>query len=442
MNVTALVSMAGAVLLVAAQARAGELGVGPGQRFPRVENALALAQPGDTILVYPQAGNKPYEKTAVFVTKSRIVFKAAPARQGDRVALSGAGFDYSGRGSVPRAIFQFNKGADGCALDGFELLEAHNDSHNGAGVRINQANDVIVRNCHIHNNDMGTMSNGDGTAKTALNQLIEGCLIHSNGNTAEPGQNHNLYLGGTSVTLAACEVHSSLTGHNVKSRAHQTTVLCCYVHDSANREFDLVDGQGDTDRPESDAVLVGNVIVKAAKCAGNRGVIHFGQDGGKEHDGTIWLAENTIVTPYISPVVALSAAKARACLANNIVWDAGSGQGGQRLVDLGRSPREAVKGSSNWLSAGFAAEVAALSLTKTHVAKAGEGPSFADPAKGDFRLARPDKSIVDAGEPLDRKLAEMLGAKLRQYKAPQSLEDRPSDGKPDLGAYEYAPKKK
>ena len=151
--------------------------------------------------------------------------------------------------------------------------------------------------------------------------MIEFCEIHHNGDPADPGYNHNLYLGGTSVTLRACEVHSSLTGHNVKSRAHHNRVEYCYIHDSANREFDLVDA-ADTAQPDSHAVLLGNIIVKDPNCGGNRSVIHFGQDGGKEHDGTLHLVFNTIVTPFMSPVVELSAPKAKAQLTGNLVWDA------------------------------------------------------------------------------------------------------------------------
>ena len=239
---------------------------------------------------------------------------AFPAAAKPYVAISGQGFDYSGAGSTPRAIFQFNPGADNCTLEGFELSGAHNSSHNGAGVRINQANHVAIRNCSIHDNDMGIMSNGDGSLATAVDQRIEECRIYRNGDPTEPGYNHNLYLGGTSVTLRFCEIHHSLTGHNVKSRAHHTRVEYCYVHHSANREFDLVDA-AETARPQSDAVLLGNIIVKDPKCSGNRAVIHFGQDGGKGHNGTLYLAFNTIVTPFISPVVELSAAGAKARLA-------------------------------------------------------------------------------------------------------------------------------
>ena len=237
-------------------------------------------QPGDVILIYPREGGQPYEKTAVFVRQKDLTFRGVPAKGAKYVKISGKGFDYSGAGSTPRAIFQFNPGTDGCALEGFELSAAHNDSHNGAGVRINQANHVTVRNCSIHDNDMGIMSNGDGSLTAAVNQRIEHCEIHHNGDPADPGYNHNLYLGGTSVTLRFCEVHHSLTGHNVKSRAHHTRVEYCYIHDSANREFDLVDA-ADTAQPDSHAVLLGNVIVKDPQCAGNRTAIHFGQDGGK-----------------------------------------------------------------------------------------------------------------------------------------------------------------
>jgi hypothetical protein len=389
------------ILLTAMPALAADLAVGPGKTYPRIEQAL----------------------------------RSVPGNKGDRVALSGKGYDYSGRGSIPRAIFQFNRGADGCVLDGFELSGAHNDSHNGAGVRINQANHVIVRNCEVHDNDMGIMSNGDGTDKTARDQWIESCLIRSNGNLADPGYNHNLYLGGTSVTLYGCEIHSSLTGHNVKSRAHQTTVIACYIHDSCNRELDLVDAKGDTDRPGSDAWLIGNVIVKAGNCRGNRAMIHFGGDGGNEHDSTLRLINNTIVTPYVSPVVQLSAAKAKVEFVNNILSDASGRQDGQRLMDVGKTAKDAVSGSCNWLSAGFAVGIEGLKLDKTHVA-AGDNPPFADPAKGDYRLTKPYKATVSAGLPVEKSLPRLQDW-LPQYKSPLQVIHRSDPNKPALGACEY-----
>jgi hypothetical protein len=219
-----------------------------------------------------------------------------------------------------------------------------------------------------------------------VNQWIEFCEIHHNGDPADPGYNHNLYLGGTSVTLRACEVHSSLTGHNVKSRAHHNRVEYCYIHDSANREFDLVDA-ADTAQPDSHAVLLGNIIVKDPNCGGNRSVIHFGQDGGKEHDGTLHLLFNTIVTPFMSPVVELSAPKAKAQLTGNLVWDAGRRQNGPQLIAVraGASPNYA-SGTQNRLGGTFAALTGTALDPATNFIRRFDIPPFANPSQHDYRL--------------------------------------------------------
>jgi methionine aminopeptidase len=414
---------------------AAVLPVGPGRRFERIGAALEAAAAGDTIAVYPRSGGKSYGKVALHVRKARIRIRAESA-PGERIVLDGRGFDYSGRGAVPRAIVQFSKGADGGVIEGFELRNAQNGSHNGAGVRINQANNVTVRHCTIHGNDMGIMSNGDGGPGSAEGQLIEGCLIHSNGDRSHPGYNHNLYLGGTEVTVRGCEVHSSLTGHNIKSRAHRNVIVACYVHDSANRELDLVDGKGDTDRPGSDALLFGNIIVKDPKCGGNRSVIHFGQDGGKEHDGTLRLINNTIVTPFISPVVHLSASKARAELVNNIVWNGGVRQNKQVLVRIAEHPGtdHPVSGAGNWLAEGFGDRIKAL--RGTIVGSRDAEPPFRDAEGGDYRLEGGDRKFINRGAPLPPNLMQALGGKALEYRHPQTVGERLFVEKPDPGAYE------
>ena len=277
---------------------AATLDVGSARSYIRIEDALLKARPGDVISVYP--GN--YQKTALLVKTPNVHLKAAA----EKITLDGTGFNYSGKGSTPRAIIQFEASASGCTLDGFVLVNASNESFNGAGVRINQANNIIVRNCVLQKNEMGIMSNGSVKDNTATNQLIEGCLISDNGTQKQAGYNHNLYLGGTSVIVRKSEIARSVTGHNIKSRAHITRVENCYIHDSANREVDLVDAAGNTDVPASDAFLVENKIVKSPACTGNRNVIHFGKDGDARHDGTLYLIRNQIVSPYVSPIVDVS----------------------------------------------------------------------------------------------------------------------------------------
>ena len=189
------------LLWIGAAASAATLEVGPGKQFDRIEPAVAAANAGDVIEVHPRRSGLAYERVALSVNKPRLTIRAAGVPAGERVTLSGKGFEYSGRGSVPRAIVQFNRGADHGVLEGFELTGASNRTNNGAGVRINQANHVTIRKCDIHDNDVGIFSNGDGTLKAGVNQLIERCEIHHNQGHGLSGFNHNLYLAGTSVTL-------------------------------------------------------------------------------------------------------------------------------------------------------------------------------------------------------------------------------------------------
>lgn len=444
--------LASALLLSTLSALAAQLEVGPGKPFQRIEQALAQSKPGDVILVHAQPSNKPYSEVALLVRTSRLSIRAVREKGAPRVRLAGGDFIYSGIGSTPRAIIQFNPDADGCLLEGFELTGARNQSDNGAGVRINGANNVTIRDCEIHSNDMGIMSGG--RPSEAGTQRIVNCLIRDNGSDRDPGQNHNLYLGGMSVTLTGCEIRGSVTGHNVKSRAHYTRVEYSYIHDAANREFDLVDAQGATDLPGSHAVLLGNLIVKANPCPGNRTVIHFGQDGGTDHNGTIHLIQNTIVTAYIAPVVELSAPGARAHFVNNIVWNANSTERNQVIArftpaallkdqNAAAEFTRRVTGSHNWFSQSFASS--GSGLPGTFARWGSEGPPFANPAEGDFHLAKRDPQFTSAGLAFDQfqippppNAASTRSTGINsEFKAPLGTRPRDDDAQPDLGAFGY-----
>jgi len=417
----------------------GTLEVGEGKAYARIEEAVGLAEPGDTVLVYPLPEGRPYRRTAAYVSTPRLTIRGVQGASKTRVHISGAGFDYSGRGDVPRAIFQFNADADGCTLEGFELSGAHNGSHNGAGVRINQANDVTVRNCEIHANDMGIMSNGDGTDAAAAQQLIESCEIHHNGNFEHPGYNHNLYLGGWSVTVRFCDIHDSLTGHNLKSRAHENRVEYSFIHDSGNREMDLVDG-GDTEADASHTFVVGTVIAKDPRCRGNKNVIHFGQDGGRQHNGTLFLLHSTIVTPFLSPVVHLSSAGASVYAYGSIVWNRDAFGESQVFADVRAGGRiEAVDGSANWISNTF--DLNGTGLMDGYATPDGFLP-FADPANHNYRLFGPVENIIDAagyeGLPDVVKRTYASSDYLQwEYATPLSRSKRYVDPPLDAGAHEY-----
>src|SRR5579863_9759357 len=164
------------------------LSVGPAHEFARIEDAVRVAIPGDLIEVFPDASA--YREVAVRITKPRLTITGEGKVP---IELNGAGFDYSGVGRIPRAIFQVDPGADGTSIRNFILSGAHNQSHNGAGVRINGARNVSVSRCEVLGNDMGIMSNGGQAGADASDQSFIDCHIHHNGDAADPGYNHNLY---------------------------------------------------------------------------------------------------------------------------------------------------------------------------------------------------------------------------------------------------------
>lgn len=426
-------ALASALLAVCRASYGARLTVGAGRQFARIEAAYAAAQPGDTIEIYPAPGDGIYRQPALRVSKPRLQFVG----QGERpVILDGTGFEYKGEGPVPRAILQIEPDAQGVVIENLELRGAHNRSFNGAGVRINQANGVTVRRCHIHANDMGIMSNGNSAGTPAArDQLIEYCRIHANGNEKDPGYNHNLYLGGDSVTLQFCDISDSLTGHNVKSRAHFNLIRYNAIHDSANRELDLVDA-ADTAREHSHSVLIGNFIAKKRQMTGNTEVIHFGREGSGRHRGALFLLYNTIVTPYPGPVLTLSDPSGRASLFNNIIFN--PEQSSPQLFAISQEPAGPVlTGSNNWISRGYDLSKTTLDRESRYTGPRRESePGFAEAAQGDYRLravASPLRAVVPVWflDGSGRKVSVTLAY---QYRAPAAREPRRPEDASVVGA--------
>ena len=407
--------------------------VGPGYSYSTINAAYAAADPGDTILVYPQAGDVPYSQPALQIYKDNISF-IGQAPNGERVKLDGFGYNYTGAGSTPRAVFQFNAGADGGLVENFEISNCTNSDFNAAAVRISYAHNITVRNCDVHDCDNGFMSNGG-----ASNQLIENCLVYNNGNIGHYGYNHNFYVAGDSLTIRNCNIYSPTTGHNIKSRAHLSIIEGCYIHDSRNRELDLVDGDGDTTTPGSHALIKGCTIVKSPSPE-NKGFINFGQDGGNNHDGTLYIINSTLVTPFTAPVVTISAPDAGVCFQNTLVVDPTGNTANQVLVAIsGGASMTNSSGASLWLSYGLNTP-AGGSFTNTTIAARYYVPPFSDTPNGDYHLDSSVTDIVDAGQTIDdRNLPTPF--RLRPALEPETLtqnaQPRFFQNAPDLGSFEW-----
>ena len=340
--------------------------VGPGKEFREISTAIASAKSGDTIEVFRSPDN--YRGTHVLVTKShiqivgmgdRIVIQGEPDQH---VTIDGTGFDYSGAGQIPRAIFQFDPRSYGDRLVNLDLTNAHNRTFNGAGVRINGGNSITIENCEIHNCDMGIMSNGIGdNPLSGSDQKIEGCYIYDNGNQGQAGYNHNLYLGGENVLVESCEIDDPLTGDNLKSRAHFNLIEYNNIHGAVNREVDLVDSDYTKDK-YSNSVLIGNLITKNNKSTGNHNVIHFGAESG-DHNGTLFLLHNTISTPFSGPVIELDLTDSSVVVEGNCFVGPSHGEGNFCQFFKGATSKQ-VRGQNNIFTRSYLASINHKSFKK------------------------------------------------------------------------------
>jgi hypothetical protein len=177
-------------------------------------------------------------------------------------------------------------------------------------------------------------------------------------------------------------------------------------------------------------------------------VIHFGQDGGKAHDGTLYLAFNTVVTPFIAPVVDLSSPQSRVSLVGNLITDGGAGHGNQVLVGARNGARtQRLMGSHNWLSGRFGADTDTALLDPqwcTLILRRVDFPLFVNPAQHDYHLT--PAALQAARTPWTSDaidLPRMPGLPehdteaplIWQYRHPAGREKRLAENSPILGAY-------
>jgi len=293
--------------LLATGARAATYHVGPERADKTLGAVLPRLEAGDVVEV--DGGN--YHETARLAMqgtreKPIIIRGVGPTR----AVFDADGLDTEGRGHVPRGVFQI-EGAY-ISLEHLEFRGARN-GQNAAGVRLLDSTNATIRDCVVSHCDMGIFG---GDTQTAL---IEDCEIFENGTDKFNGGSHNFYMQGNRVVVRRCYIHDALFGQNFKSRAHSNELWWNWITDSQEGEIGIVDAAGDTDKPHSNTLLVGNVISSRPERAGNnQKFVLFGSESGSSHDGTLFMFRNTCIAGSKRiAFVNLSDAKARAVISGN-----------------------------------------------------------------------------------------------------------------------------
>jgi len=249
------------------------LTVGAGQQYARISDAVAASHDGDTLMV--QAGTY-FNDFATINTKITI------EGVGGLVHLLATLEPPNGK-----AILTTNTDV---TLDHLEFSGAHVGNMNGAGVRY-QGGNLTITNSYFHDNQNGLLGGPvpDGSITIRNSEFAH--------NGAGDGASHNLYVGDiASLLIDNSYFHDAVVGHEIKSRAEQTTIINSRIQDGPNGTASY-----SIDLPNSgDAVIKGNVIQQGPYTQ-NPAIIAVGEEGNLHANTAVRIIGNTILNDLVDP---------------------------------------------------------------------------------------------------------------------------------------------
>src|SRR5262249_5353219 len=196
-------------------------------------------------------------------------------------------------------------------VEGIEFTGAKASSRNGSGIRFTGRN-LTVRDSVFHDNEDGLLTWNDPESDV----LVERSVFAHNG--FGDGQSHNIYVGRVrSFTLRFSHSHDSKAGHEVKSRARATYILCNRVTDEDNSNSSYL-----IDLPEGgEAYVIGNILEKGADSQ-NPNAISYAAERKDISDGGLRVVNNSFYNRYANAIFVANRSKVPLLIANNLLGGA------------------------------------------------------------------------------------------------------------------------
>ncbi len=276
------------------------LTVGAGQKFSTISAAVAASRDGDTVQV--QAGT--------YVNDFATV--------NTKITIQGIGGMAHLVATIPppdgKAILTTNTDV---TLDHLEFSGAAVADRNGAGVRY-QGGNLTVTNSYFHDNENGILGNASPTGTVT----IRNSEFSHNGEGS--GSTHNIYIGDiASLTIDSSYFHDAVVGHEIKSRAENTTITNSRIQDGATATSSY-----SIDTPNGGNVLIQGNVIQQGPASQNPVIIAFGEEGSVHANSTLNVLGNTILNDLQSPSLAAvwNATGAQATLTGNAIFGVPAGQ--------------------------------------------------------------------------------------------------------------------
>jgi Putative Ig domain len=310
---------------------------------------------------------------------------------------------------------------------------------NASSIYIEKGENIIVRNCIIHDSGNGFFVASSNTL-ASQNILVEGNYIYDNGIENSIFQ-HNNYTAAIGITFQYNRfgpLRTGCLGNNLKDRSAGLVVRYNWI-EGGNRQLDLVDGEDSSlirnHASYRETFVYGNVLIEP-DAAGNRQIAHYGGDSGNTSSyrkGTFYFYNNTVISTRTdrTTLLRLSTNDEVCDFRNNIAYVTAAGSTVSLVDSAG-----VLNLSHNWFKPGYVNTFGTLTGTVNNdgTSVLGSVPGFINEAGQDYNLA-PGSGCINAGTFLHVNVVSANNV-TRQYLKHQAGQDRPFDGTLDIGAYE------
>ena len=155
---------------------------------------------------------------------------------------------------------------------------------NGAGIRY-QGGNLTVTNSYFHDNQNGILG---GAAPNGTISISTSEFDH---NGAGDGYSHNIYIGDiANLSIDRSYFHDAVVGHEIKSRAEQTTITNSRIQDgpSGTASYSI-------DVPQGGLTLIQNNVIEQGPQSQNPNIIAYGEEGNLHANSTLNIVGNTIL---------------------------------------------------------------------------------------------------------------------------------------------------